>query len=84
MVADITWERPNCYIEIGYALAAKKRVLLFVEESYLREMEKQQMPFDIAPVKWLTYSRGDEGLNELRRLIDQRIDILKTRRLAAI
>jgi nucleoside 2-deoxyribosyltransferase len=82
VVADVTWERPNCYVEIGYALAARKQVLLFVEESYLSRMERQQMPFDLAPIKYLSYRRDVEGQKELRRQIDQRITVVKQRRLA--
>ncbi len=76
VIGDITWERPNCYLEIGYAIARGKPILLFVEESYFNTMMKGKVPFDLSPVKYQTYKRTTNGLVALRDRLNERIVIL--------
>jgi hypothetical protein len=76
VVADITHERADCFVEIGYALARQKRVLLFVEENCLKEMrDKNRFPFDLSLVKYHTYSR--DRLDLLSQKCSERIRIVQ-------
>lgn len=45
VVADVTFERPNCYYEIGYAHAIGKKVIILAKQGTERH-------FDISTRKW--------------------------------
>jgi tetratricopeptide (TPR) repeat protein len=63
IVADLTSRNPNVMYELGLAHAAKKLVILLLEES-------EQAPFDIAHIRYLRYKKTH--LKDLQnRLIDR-------------
>jgi len=75
VIADITHERADCYVEVGFALALKKPLLLFVEQACLKRMqESKRFPFDLSVVKYQTYSI--ENLEDLQRKVNERIHVL--------
>lgn len=80
VVADITWERPNCYVEIGYAMAKRKNILLFVGKEYFDKKMKKKIPFDIGPYRYNDYSMDEDGLKDLKKKLKQRIEVLRSRR----
>lgn len=80
VIADITYERASCYVEIGYALAKQKPVLLFVDEDYFNNTMNGRVPFDLFATKYQTYKRTD--LANLKAKCDERIKTIHTRRLA--
>ena len=43
VIADVTGERPNCYIELGYALGHQTRVIVTAEENTF-------LPFDVGAI----------------------------------
>jgi hypothetical protein len=77
VVADLTWERPNCYVEIGYALAKQKRVILFIEKSYFHDMMGEKIPFDLFPVRYRTYERTAEGMAKLHDHLEESIRAIR-------
>jgi nucleoside 2-deoxyribosyltransferase len=82
VVADITYQRASCYIEIGYALAKQKQVLLFVEEDYFNDPNKMngKVPFDLFATKYQTYKRTD--LADLKKKCDERIKTVQSRQVS--
>jgi hypothetical protein len=77
VIADITWERPSCYIEIGWALANQKPVLLFVEGSYFKSQMGARLPFDLSVVKYQEYTYADSEV--LKKELRERIDVWRGR-----
>jgi hypothetical protein len=43
-IVDITGERPNCFIELGYALGNANRVLVTAEEGTALPFDQQAIP----------------------------------------
>lgn len=78
VVADLTWERPNCYVEIGYALARQVPTLLFIEQRYFKRKMNNKLPFDLSPVRVQEYSYDDEG--DLREKLEKRVKIWQERK----
>lgn len=72
IVADVTHERPNCYIEIGWAMARQKQILLFVQKDYFTNVMKRRMPLDLSLIKYEEYSDsrdlGSKLTNRIRAL----------------
>jgi hypothetical protein len=79
VIADITYQRPSCYIEIGYALAKQKKVLMFVEEDYFNNTMKGKVPFDLFATKYQTYKYTN--LTDLENKCDERIKNVQSKRL---
>jgi len=77
VIADITYQRASCYIEIGYALAKQKPVLLFVEEDYFNKEMNGKVPFDLFATKYQTYKYSD--LSDLTKKCDERIKTIQSR-----
>ncbi len=46
LIADLTFERPNCYYEVGYAHALGKPIVILAKE-------RTERHFDISTYKWL-------------------------------
>lgn len=78
VIADLTFQRPNCYIEIGYALARAKPVLLYIEKSYFENDMGGKLPFDISPVKMQDYLYKD--LADLEKKLRERIQVIRSRK----
>lgn len=84
VVADISYDRPNCYVEIGYALARGKHVVGFMQKEYFNnkrlEPGQSKIPFDLFPIRFQEYPKGDA--KKLRELLEKRIGVVKKRRAA--
>jgi hypothetical protein len=66
IIGDLTGERPNCYLEIGYALARRKQIIFTV---YGDDM----VHFDVAGhrfLKWETEQQLRNGLTEWLNAIE--------------
>jgi hypothetical protein len=77
VIADITWERPSCYIEIGYALARQKPTILFVEAEYFEIQMKKKLPFDLSLVKYQDYLYAEP--EKLRKELEERVRVWRGR-----
>lgn len=84
VVADITWQKPNCYVEIGYALGKGKHVILFVEEEYFKSTMNEKLPFDLFPIKYRNYVRDSIGLHRIRDQLCAAIEARLSQRRAAL
>lgn len=68
VIADTTGERPNCFIELGYALAQGYPVMLCARER-TKDEEKIERPFDIIPVpahSWIAGATPEDGRRKFR------------------
>ena len=63
-------------VEIGYAIGKGKHVILFVEETYFKDVMNERLPFDLFPIKYRNYSRKPEGLQRVR---EQLVAAIETR-----
>jgi hypothetical protein len=43
-IVDVTGERPNCFIELGYALGTQNRVLVTAEEGTKLPFDQEMIP----------------------------------------
>ena len=69
VIADITGQRPNCFIELGYALAQGYPVMICSRERG-QEEERIDRPFDIGPVPshdWVSGDTPEEGRRKFRK-----------------
>jgi nucleoside 2-deoxyribosyltransferase len=76
VVADLTDERPNCYFELGYALALGKPAILAARKDHdprrdSRNPDDPKVHFDLDSHKITYWVR--ENLNELRQQLALRI-----------
>ena len=76
VVADLTDERPNCYFELGYAIALGKPAILAARKDHdprrdLRKPDDPKVHFDLDSHKISYWVRED--LNELRKQLAMRI-----------
>lgn len=63
IIADLTFERPNCYYEIGYAHALDKKVILTARKGTF-------VHFDISSLNVLFYSSMLELENKLKKALN--------------
>ena len=71
VLVDLTGVRPNCTMELGYALARRRRVIISA-------MEDTQLPFDSDKLPTHFWSPDDTpaaGRQEFRRWLDQHLDM---------
>jgi len=76
IVADLSFERPNCYFEVGYALAKGKKVIFTAREDHdprrpNRRPNDPKVHFDLDSYR-ISFCRRD-GLTELRLELGQRV-----------
>lgn len=76
VIADVTGERFNVGLELGYAMALKKQIVLLCEKRDSRD----ELPFDIRTMNCYFYERSDvEGLQ--RKLVERVRDALEEARI---
>jgi hypothetical protein len=76
VLGDLTFERPNCYFEIGYAMAIQKPLILSAREDHdprrpLRNIDDPKVHFDLDAHKITFWNPGN--VNEFRGAITERI-----------
>jgi hypothetical protein len=85
IVADLTNERPNCYLEIGYAMGIEKfrNLILTVREDHSPESSNHErggpkVHFDLAGYDILFGHPGnlDEFRTELEKKIRRRLSVV--------
>lgn len=85
IIADLTNERPNCYLEIGYAMGLDKfkNLILTVREDHFLESPKHKkdgakIHFDLSGYDILSWEKGKESefKEELKKRIKRRLTIL--------
>jgi nucleoside 2-deoxyribosyltransferase len=62
VIADVTGERPNCFMELGYALGRGTRVLATAAEGTLLPFDQDKIPVHF----WR--AEGDSGEEQTRFL----------------
>jgi hypothetical protein len=62
-IVDVTGERPNCFIELGYALGTQNRVLVTAEEG-------TNLPFDQQMIPCHSWKPADPIADRKKALID--------------
>lgn len=73
-IVDLTKNRPNCYLELGYARAKNKKVILIAAKD---EGENPYVHFDEQGYNCYYYDTSRDGLNALRIHIQQEITMWK-------
>ena len=71
IIADLTGARPNCFVELGYALGIPKKTIILVNEN-------THLPWDVSSIqchKWNFDEEDEERKRKLREFI--RININK-------
>ena len=71
VVADLTGVRPNCTMELGYALARRRRVIITA-------MQGTQLPFDSDKLPahfWRPEQRQEEGRRAFHSWLERHIDM---------
>jgi len=73
IIADLSGHKPNCYIELGYAMALNKRIILTLRKSECEDSEtkKSKIAFDTITLRYTFYDEND--LHELEEIIYERI-----------
>ena len=67
VIADITGQNPNVFLEIGYRLYTKKPMILLREKN-------QNIPFDIANIRVFEYDLTDlDSVDQVKRRLEQAI-----------
>lgn len=69
IVADLSFERPNCYFELGYARALGKDLIIISREG-------TKVHFDLEHYDRIEYSSGSELNSELRIKLFQRSNVV--------
>lgn len=62
IVADLSYERPNCYFELGYAIALGKKLILTARTG-------TTIHFDVSGYDILYYSDGQDLYMKLKEAI---------------
>lgn len=67
IIADLTYERPNCYFELGFAMANKKNIIITAKS-------ETTIHFDVSGYDIIYYDTAEELYKELkRRLLEEKI-----------
>lgn len=73
-IVDLTYNRPNCYLELGYARALDKVIILISQN-------RDSVEFDETGYDCFEYDTSKEGLDRLERYIQERIRLWKEEHL---
>lgn len=79
IIADLSHHRPNCYYELGYAVAKEKQVLVTI--SGTDELDKEgnpKIPFDVTPQRYTSYD-SEHDLEKFKETLRVRIGIINSR-----
>jgi hypothetical protein len=85
IVADLTHERPNCYLEVGYALGCGRftNLILTAREDHRSDSERYRpggpkVHFDLSGYDILFWAadRLDDFRSELRKRVERRLRLL--------
>jgi hypothetical protein len=71
VIADVTGERPNCYIELGYALGRATRVLVTAEEGTKLPFDQDAIPCHFWDSTLPARKRKDAFIDFWRRNVDR-------------
>jgi hypothetical protein len=66
VVADLSYEKPNVYLEVGYALAKNKGPILLKQKGH-------KAHFDVQGLKWIEYQTPEDLRVGLAKAINQHI-----------
>jgi hypothetical protein len=79
IVADLTGHRSNCYLELGYAMALNKRIILALDENdrYYPGTEKDRLAFDTTPMKYTFYKDIDDLKEKIRERIRVSLNMIR-------
>lgn len=67
VIADLTEDKPNCYFEVGYAVAKKKQIIF---QRLNAPHYEPKFHFDIQDYKHIIYSKISDLRNELDGVIE--------------
>ncbi|MCM1131664.1 MAG: hypothetical protein NC310_06940 [Roseburia sp.] len=73
-IVDLSYNRPNCYLELGYARALNKVIILISQN-------RGSVEFDEAGYDCFEYDTSKDGLDRLERYIQERIRLWKEEHL---
>jgi len=79
IITDLTDHRSNCYLELGYAMALNKRIILALNETdrYYPGTEKDRLAFDTTPMRYTFYKTADELKEKIRERIRVSLNIIR-------
>lgn len=73
LVCDLTGRNPNVLYETGLAHALGRDVILLTQN-------KEDVPFDLRQIRYITYLRNNEGLESLSSELEQSLDAALNKR----
>lgn len=71
VVADLTGVRPNCTMELGYALARRRRVIISAKEGTRLPFDSDKLPTHF----WSPMQSVEERRNAFRAWVERHIDL---------
>ena len=82
ILCDLSYKRPNCFIEYGYALAKGKQIILCVEETqgktkngYIKvPFDTQNQKYSFWSEEWLTEKKHKLKLENFKTEIKERVE----------
>ncbi|MBM3325028.1 MAG: hypothetical protein FJY66_05110 [Calditrichaeota bacterium] len=86
IIADMTEHRPNCYLELGYAMALGKRIILVISEKHRNEelllpsgekILKDGLTFDTRQRRYTFYKDADDLREELTKRIRANLEMIQ-------
>ncbi len=86
IIADMTEHRPNCYLELGYAMALGKRIILILDEKHRSEelvlpsgetILKDRLAFDTRQMKYTFYKDEKDLREEIPKRINANLKMIR-------
>jgi hypothetical protein len=60
LIADLFPENANVHIEVGYAMALDKQIVLLANNQSKRRLNPNKLPFDIRQLRYVEYKKNDD------------------------